>query len=120
MPAKIDRRELMAALGSAAVAWPVTAWGQQQPMPVIGYVTGSMELSEYMLTVVRKGLAELGYVEGQNYRFEFRDTKFQSDRNPIMFWELADQKVTVLLIAATSLIAPAKAATQSIPVVFFL
>jgi hypothetical protein len=41
MPAMIDRRELMAALGSAAVAWPMTALAQQS-IPVIGWVTGSM------------------------------------------------------------------------------
>src|SRR5258707_1095551 len=111
----MQRREFIGLIGGAA-AWPLAAHAQQS-MPVIGYVTGSMKLSEYMLTGIRKGLAELGYVEGQNYRFEFRDTKFQSDRDPIMFRELADQKVTVLLIVATSQIARAKAATQSIPVV---
>jgi putative ABC transport system substrate-binding protein len=75
MPAMIDRRELMAALGSAAVAWPVTAWAQQQPMPMIGYVTGSMKLSEYMLTTIRKELADFGYVEGP--KLSLRDSRYQ-------------------------------------------
>ncbi len=118
MPAMIDRRELMAALGGAAVAWPLTARAQQQAMPVIGYVAGSMELSEYFLTVVRKGLAELGYVEGKNFRFEFRVS--QPDRHMITFRELADQNVTLLVIPTTLQLQAAKAVTQSIPIVFFL
>jgi hypothetical protein len=40
-----------------------------------------------LLTGVRKGLAELGYVEGQNFRFELRDTNEIRDRIPIMFRE---------------------------------
>jgi putative tryptophan/tyrosine transport system substrate-binding protein len=116
----MKRREFIKLIGGVAASWPLAARAQQQAMPVIGFVTGSMELSRWFLTGVRNGLAELGYVEGKDFRFEFRDHNFQSDRNPIMFRELADQKVTVLLIAATSQIAPAKAATQSIPVVFFL
>jgi hypothetical protein len=54
----IDRRELMAALGSA-LALPVTAHAQQ-PLPVIGYASGSVKLSAQFLTNVRKGLAEFG------------------------------------------------------------
>jgi hypothetical protein len=58
----------MAALGSAAVAWPVTAHAQQS-MPVIGHLTATPELAQRTLAGFRKGLAELGFVEGQNFRF---------------------------------------------------
>jgi putative tryptophan/tyrosine transport system substrate-binding protein len=107
MPAMIDRRELMAALGRAAVAWPMTAYAQQ-PLPVIGYATRSVKLSYRFLANVRKGLAELGYVEGQNFRFEFRETNR----------ELADQKVTLIITTTTTGVAAAKAVTQTIPIVF--
>src|SRR5258707_5234959 len=117
MPAMIDRRELMAALGSAAGAWPLTVRAQQ-PMPVIGYAAGSVKLSARFLANFRKGLAEAGYVEGQNYRFEFREAGLQYDIIPIMSRELADQKVALIVAATTLQLAAAKAATQTVPIVF--
>src|SRR5229473_378636 len=100
MSATIDRRELMAALGSAAVAWPMTAHAQQR-MPVVGMVMVNLKLSEWFLTGVRQGLAELGYVEGKDYRFEFRETNYQPIYR-IMCQELIDQKVTLLLVGSTA------------------
>jgi putative ABC transport system substrate-binding protein len=116
----IERREFVKLIGGVVASWPLAAQAQQQSLPVIGYVTGSLKLSETFLTGVRKGLAELGYVEGQNYRFEFRDTNFQPDRNLILFQELAHQKVALFLIGVTSQIEQVKGATQSVPIVFFL
>ena len=58
-------------------------------------------------------------LEGQNFRFELRDANDQYDRIPIMFRELADQKVTVMVGATTVQLEAAKAATQSIPIVFY-
>src|SRR5258706_10519817 len=95
----------------------MTAYAQL-PLPVIGYPTGSLKLSARFLTNVRKGLAELGYIEGQNFRFEFRDANFQTDLIPIMLRELADQKVTLIITTTTTGVAAAKAATQTIPIVF--
>jgi putative ABC transport system substrate-binding protein len=119
MPATIGRRELMAGFGAAAVAWPVTASAQQQPIPVIGFASGALKDSERFLANVRRGLAELGYVEGQNFRFELRDANFQNDLIPIRFRELADQKVSVIITVTTLQLQSAKAATQSIPIVFY-
>jgi putative ABC transport system substrate-binding protein len=117
MGATIDRRELMAALGSAAVAWPVTAHAQQS-MPVIGHLTATPELAQRSIAGFRKGLAELGFVEGQNFRFEFRYHNFQPGSSPGLMAELADQKVTLILVSYTQALVIAKAATQSIPIVF--
>jgi putative ABC transport system substrate-binding protein len=119
MPAIIGRRELMAALGAAAVTWPVTASAQQQAMPVIGFASGSVKDAERFLANVRRGLAELGYVEGQNFRFELRDANFKNDLIPIRFRELADQKVSVIITGTTLQLQSARAATQSIPIVFY-
>ena len=116
MPAMIDRRELMAALGSA-FAWPMTAHAQQA-MPVIGYVGPTPELNQRAVAGFRKGLAELGFVEGQNFRFEFRYTNLQLASIAPLIAELVDQKVTLIVTATTLQTEAAKAATQSIPIVF--
>jgi putative tryptophan/tyrosine transport system substrate-binding protein len=112
------RREFIAGLGFTAAS-PALAYAQQRAMPVIGYVSGSIiKLAERSLANVRKGLAEYGYVEGQNFRFEFREANFQYDLLPILFRELVDLKVSVIAVDATAKLESAKAATQSIPIVF--
>src|ERR1700726_690262 len=70
MPVNIGRRELIAALGSAAT-WPLTARAQQPTMPVIGffYLT-SPELARENLASFRRGLGETGYIEGKNVAIE--------------------------------------------------
>jgi putative ABC transport system substrate-binding protein len=65
---------------------------------------------------VRTGLAELGYVEGKNYRFELRDAGTNYDLIPVMMRELVDQKVTLILATSTLQLEAAKAATQSVPI----
>ena len=112
------RRDFIGALGGVAL-WPTSVLAQAT-MPVIGYVTGSLKLSAWFLAGVREGLAELGYVEGKNYRFEFRDTNLQGDRFPIAIRELVDQKVALILSPQTNITQAAQAATQTIPIVFFI
>ena len=73
----MGRRELLAALGGAAVAWPLAARAQQA-MPVVGYLNnGSPESDAPRLTGLRRGLNETGYVEGRNFLIDIagRETK---------------------------------------------
>ena len=112
------RREFIVLAGG--MAWSVTARAQQ-PMPVIGFVASlTLKRSERFLTSVRAGLAEYGYVEAKNFRFEFREANFQSDLLPILYRELVDQKVSVILADTTLKLESAKAATQSIPIIFVI
>ena len=98
MSAVIGRREFMAAFG-AAVAWPMAAAAQQKPMPVIGFASGAPIQPEFdeFWGYIRKGLAEFGYVEGQNYRIEFRNAGKNYDLIPALMRELVDQKVSLII-----------------------
>jgi putative ABC transport system substrate-binding protein len=111
------RREFIALAGGMAL-WPLKARGQQS-MPVIGYaVPTTVNQAGIFLARIRKGLAEFGFVEGQNFRFEFREANGQFDLLPILYRELANQKVDVIIANSTVQLEAAKAATQSIPIVF--
>ena len=74
MTVTIGRRELLAALGGVAPAWPRTARAQQPAMPVVGYLNlgGSPESDSSRLTGLRRGLNQTGYVEGRNLLIEYR------------------------------------------------
>jgi putative tryptophan/tyrosine transport system substrate-binding protein len=114
----MKRREFIKLIGGAAASWPVATQAEQQAMPVIGFVSTTVGHSARFLENVRKGLAEYGYIEGQNFRFEILETNFQNERIPILYRQLVEQKVTLIIAVSTMGLQNAKAATETIPVVF--
>src|SRR5260370_16909251 len=87
-------------------------------MPVIGFVAGTMKQAARFLENVRKGLAEYGYIEDQNYRVDIRESNFQVDRAPIFYRQFVDQKVTLIITSTTLGVQNPKAATLPIPNIF--
>ena len=119
MTVTIGRRELLAALGGAAAAWPLAARAQQAAMPVIGYLnSGSPESDAPRLTGLRRGLNESGYVEGRNLVIEYRWAGNQADRLPAFAADLVQLRVAVIVAPGLPSTLAAKAATTSIPIVF--
>ncbi len=116
----MQRREAVAILAGAAVAWPLAARGQQKTIPVIGILgSSSPRLLQPAVVELRRGLSETGYVEGQNLAIEYRWAEGHKDRLPALAADLVGRKIDVIATngGASSALA-AKAATSTIPVVF--
>ena len=114
------RLAFLAALGAAALAWPIAAHPQRKAMPVIGWLSGAAAAGYVpFLAAFREGLKETGYVEGQNVAIEYRWADGNYDRLPALAAELVALKVD--LIAASGGDASSRAAkdaTSTIPIVF--
>jgi putative ABC transport system substrate-binding protein len=119
MAIHIRRREFVWLLGNAAAAWPLAAGGQQPVMPVIGLLSaGTFEMSRDYVAAFHRSLADGGFVEGRNIGIEYRWTEGQNDRLPALAADLVRRQVTAIVAASTPASLAAKAATQTIPIVF--
>jgi putative ABC transport system substrate-binding protein len=115
------RREFITLLGGAAVAWPFAGRAQQSgAVARIGFLqTARLESPEGRanLEAFRQGLADLGYIEGQNIIIEQRGADGQINRLPGPASELVNLKVEVIVAGGTPASRAAQQATTTIPVV---
>jgi putative ABC transport system substrate-binding protein len=114
----LGRRDFITLIGGA-VAWPIAARAQQATLPVVGLLSGrSSAASEYLAAAFRKGLGEVGFIDGQNIRIEYRYAEEQYDRLPALASELIRLRVAAIATSDTASVLAAKAATSTIPIVF--
>jgi putative tryptophan/tyrosine transport system substrate-binding protein len=116
------RRDLAKVFAGAAV-WPIAARAQQPAMPVVGYLsTGSPEADATpFLAPFRSGLGQMSFVEGKNVVIEYRWVNFRYERLSAMAAELAQRSVAVIAaVGGTPTGLAAKAATSTVPIVFYV
>jgi putative ABC transport system substrate-binding protein len=117
----IGRREFIAGLGGAA-AWPLAAWAPQQTKPTVGWLDRPGGVPRDVFEGFRRGLAEIGLLEGRDVTVEYHTTDGHSERLSALAVDLVRQRVAVIFAATTESALAAKAATRTIPVpvVFFI
>jgi putative tryptophan/tyrosine transport system substrate-binding protein len=115
------RRRDFIALGGAAAAWSIEARAQQLALPVVGFLgSDSPELYASRLRAFRRGLQDAGYIESENVLIAYRWANGDNTRLPALAAELVGQRVNVLVSGTTPAALALKAATTSIPLVFFI
>jgi putative ABC transport system substrate-binding protein len=114
----MNRREFITLLGGAA-AWPLAVRAQQKTVPVVGYLSSlGRAVSVQFDAAFRRGLAQMGYVEGQNISIEYRWITDSYGPLPTMAGDLVQRQPAVICALGPPAVLAAKAATTSIPIVF--
>src|SRR6516225_8082852 len=115
----LRRREFIAGLGGVA-AWPRIAWAQRPArVPVIGFLNDRRP-SDRWVAAFQQGLADEGFIVGNNVAIEFRWANLQFGQLPSLVSDLINRHVAVIFAAdGPGPIQAAKTATATIPIVFY-
>ncbi len=116
---RMRRREFITLLGGAAAAWPVAAWAQQSTgQPLVGLLSPlSAAAWVHILGAFRRGMRDLGYVEGANVVFTFRFADGQVAKLPALANELVALKPAVIAVGSPAAVLETHKATRTIPIV---
>jgi putative tryptophan/tyrosine transport system substrate-binding protein len=110
----VNRRDLLACIAAAAAAWPLPGMAQSK-MPVIGVLDGGDP--EPLLSELRRGLRDLGYLEGQNIDIQIRSASGNPELLRSLAEELVGRKVDIIIARLTPPVWAAREATRTIPIV---
>ena len=111
---------LIVTLTGLATALPWAATAQQSNVPIVGFLhNASPRPFENLVAQFRHGLGEIGFVEGQNVKIEYRWAEGYNERLPALTAELLRLQVNVIAVPGNTPGAlAAKTATSTIPIVF--
>jgi putative ABC transport system substrate-binding protein len=114
------RRDFIKVMAGSAVVWPLAARAQQRALPTIGLLSSrSPAVDAPLIALIRQGLNETGFVEGQNVAIDYRWAEGQYDRLAGLAADLARQQVAVIVtIGGDASALAAKAGTATIPIIF--
>ena len=115
----MKRREFIAGLGMTAIGFSRRVQAQQPVMPVVGFLsTRSRDESTIHTNAFRRGLEEMGYVEGRSVAVEYRWADGDYGLLPPLVSELLSQPLALMVAAGDPAAQAAKAAGSSVPLVF--
>ena len=113
-----QRRDFLEAASAMLVGCAYAARAQAQAPPIVGFVrSSSIDSIPNLVAAFRRGLEEQGFVEGRNIAIEFRSADDHFERLPAIVADLIRKRVAVL-VANGEAAKVAKAATQTVPIVF--
>jgi ABC-type uncharacterized transport system substrate-binding protein len=115
------RRDFIKIVAGSAATWPLGARAQQSAMPVVGWLNSGLTGDPFFMSLAsafRAGLKDAGYIEGQDVAIDFRWGEGQYSRLPTLAAELVAKRVDVIMAGGTPAALAAKAATQTIPIIF--
>ena len=118
MAIDIGRREFIAALGSATVAWPLAARAQQAgKIPIIGFLGADASAFSPWTDAFVARLREFGWIEDKTVAIEYRWSQGRTERYAEIAAEFVRLKVDVI-VTVGSAVPIVRQATVSIPIVF--
>jgi putative ABC transport system substrate-binding protein len=111
----MNRRELIVLLGGAAIAGCRSARAQRRALPLVAFLSPRTFAAN--IDAFRRGLRELGYVEGQNITLEVRSAEGDYRRLPVLAAELVSLKPDVIVTNSEPAIRAVKEVAGTIPIV---
>lgn len=115
----MQRRQFIGIIAGAAAAWPVGVYAQQSKkiwrIGMLETVAAALKTPDYEAFLA--GMESLGYVEGRDFKIEYRSADGHPDRFPKLAQELVSQSVDLITTRGTPAAFAAKNSTKTIPVV---
>ena len=114
------RRDFVRGVTAVSAAWPLAARAQQSPaQPLIGFLsTRSPEEAAIHTSAFRRGLEEMGYIEGRSVAIEYRWAKGDYSQLPPLVADLRSRPLSVIVATGDPAAQAAKAAGFAVPLVF--
>src|SRR4051812_44798258 len=114
----ITRREFIRAVAASAAVAPLRGFAQQQKLYRIAYLANDPTRTSPTFNALIAGLRELGWAEGKNIEIRYLASGGRDDLFPGLAAQAVREKVDLIVTTGSGSTRAAKAATDSIPIVF--